>query len=68
MDRVELHRDCLVQGDLKYTSIAVEHGARIQGLLLQVDASEAPDRTDRDAQEVIRKAQGMTASDNPGAA
>jgi cytoskeletal protein CcmA (bactofilin family) len=68
MDRVELHRDCLVQGDLKYTSIAVEHGARIQGLLLQVDASEAPDRMDRDAQEVIRKAQGMTASDNPGAA
>jgi cytoskeletal protein CcmA (bactofilin family) len=59
LDRVELHAGCFVQGDLKYVSIAVEHGARVQGLLLQVDAAESLARTDRDAQEAIRKAQGL---------
>ena len=59
LDRVELHAGCMVQGDLKYASIAVEHGARVQGLLLQVEASDSPARSDRDAQEVIRKAQNM---------
>lgn len=58
LDRVELHAGCFVQGDLKYVSIAVEHGARVQGLLLQVDAADLG-RTDRDAQEAIRKAQGL---------
>ena len=41
-DRVELHTGSFVQGDLRYTSIAVEHGARVQGLLLQVDAADPP--------------------------
>lgn len=59
LDRVELHAGCFVQGDLKYVSIAVEHGARVQGLLLQVDAADSLGRTDRDAQEAIRKAQGL---------
>lgn len=58
-DRVELHAGCFVQGDLKYVSIAVEHGARIQGLLLQVDASDSLHRPDRDAEEAIRKVQAM---------
>jgi len=61
LDRVELHAGCFVQGDLKYVSIAVEHGARVQGLLLQVDAADSLARTDRDAQDAIRKAQGMGA-------
>lgn len=56
LDRVELHAGCFVQGDLKYVSIAVEHGARVQGLLLQVEASESLARTDQDAQEAIRRA------------
>ena len=64
LDRVELHSDCMVQGDLRYTSIAVEHGARVQGLLLQVDVADNVSRPDRDAQEVIRKAQTMGTSDN----
>ena len=58
-DRVELHSGCFVQGDLKYASIAVEHGARVQGLLLQVDAEGGLGRHDRDAQEAIRKAQAI---------
>ena len=65
LDRIELHAGCFVQGDLKYVSIAVEHGARVQGLLLQVDATDNLGRTDRDAQEAIRKAQGL--GESPGA-
>lgn len=58
LERVELHAGCLVQGDLKYASIAIEHGARVQGLLLQVDEPHVPEgRADKDAQEAIRRAQ-----------
>ena len=67
-DRVELHAGCFVQGDLKYVSIAVEHGARVQGLLLQVDVDDSLGRPDRDAQEAIRKAQTMGAPDASGPA
>ena len=67
-DRVELHAGCFVQGDLKYVSIAVEHGARVQGLLLQVDADDSLGRPDRDAQEAIRKAQTMGTPDASGPA
>ena len=56
-ERVELMASALVQGDIKYASMAVEHGAKLLGLLLQVDASDAPTRSDRDAQDAIRKAQ-----------
>ena len=38
-ERVELMASSLVQGDVKYGSIAVEHGARLLGLLLQVGVS-----------------------------
>lgn len=58
-DRVELHAGCFVQGDLKYVSIAVEHGARVQGLLLQVDASDTLVCNEQDAQEAIRRAQTL---------
>lgn len=63
LDRVELHAGCFVQGDLKYVSIAVEHGAQVQGLLLQVDASDSLVRTDHDAQQAIRKAQSIGAAE-----
>ena len=34
-DRVEFQKDSLVQGDVSYVSIAVEHGAKLSGLILQ---------------------------------
>ena len=56
-ERVELMASALVQGDIKYASMAVEHGAKLLGLLLQVDGADTPARSDRDAQDAIRKAQ-----------
>ena len=56
-ERVELMASALVQGDIKYASMAVEHGAKLLGLLLQVDSTDTPTRSDRDAQDAIRKAQ-----------
>lgn len=55
LDRVELHAGCLVQGDIRYGSIAIEHGARVLGLLLQVDESQAG--LEHDAHAAIQKAQ-----------
>lgn len=60
LDRVELHENSMVQGDIKYGSIAIEHGARVQGLLLQMDP-ESGGRTEADAQEAIRRAQSAGA-------
>lgn len=34
-ERVEFQKDSLVQGDVSYGSIAVEHGAKISGLIIQ---------------------------------
>jgi cytoskeletal protein CcmA (bactofilin family) len=61
-ERVELLSSALVQGDVKYGSIAVEHGARLLGLLLQVDASQPQGQTDH-AQDAIRKAQTTGAAE-----
>ena len=55
-ERVELMASALVQGDIKYASMAVEHGARLLGLMLQIEPVDVPTRSDRDAQAVIRKA------------
>jgi hypothetical protein len=44
-----------VQGDIKYGSLAVEHGARVLGLLLQID-SQIPDSSEDEVRAVIRKA------------
>ena len=57
LERVELMASALVQGDIKYASMAVEHGAKLLGLLLQVDPKDAPQNSDNDAQDAIRKAQ-----------
>ena len=59
-DRVELHAGCLVQGDIKYGSIAIEHGARVLGLLLQVD--DAQERFDHDTQAALARVQGSSQS------
>ena len=58
-ERVELHADCLVQGDIKYGSLAIEHGSKVLGLLLQVGASAPANMSDADAQNAIRKAQSV---------
>jgi cytoskeletal protein CcmA (bactofilin family) len=62
LERVELMASALVQGDIKYASMAVEHGARLLGLLLQVDSKEAPTRSDSDAKDAIRKAKNANAN------
>ena len=55
LERIELHASALVQGDIKYGSLAVEHGARVLGLLLQID-SQIPDSSEDEVRAVIRKA------------
>jgi len=61
-ERVELLASALVQGDVKYGSIAVEHGARLLGLLLQVDPSQ-PQSKQNQAQDAIRKAKTSGVAD-----
>lgn len=56
-DRVEVMASAWVQGDIKYASLAVEHGAKLLGLMIQLDATDLPARSERDAGEAIRKAQ-----------
>jgi hypothetical protein len=56
-ERVEFHKDSVVQGDISYGSIAVEHGARLLGLVIQNPSSPSIANTSSDAQNVIRKAQ-----------
>ena len=34
-ERVEFHKDSLVNGDVSYGSISVEHGARLLGMIVQ---------------------------------
>jgi cytoskeletal protein CcmA (bactofilin family) len=70
-ERVELMASALVQGDIKYTSMAVEHGARLLGLMLQCDvgdaaavsAQDAPAELAPEAQAVIRKAKKADQTD-----
>jgi len=56
-DRVEVMASALVQGDIRYASLAVEHGAKLLGLMIQVDASDLLAQSDLGAQQAIRKAQ-----------
>jgi cytoskeletal protein CcmA (bactofilin family) len=55
LERIELHASALVQGDIKYGSLAVEHGARVLGLLLQIDL-HAQENSQVEVQAAIRKA------------
>jgi cytoskeletal protein CcmA (bactofilin family) len=54
---VELSHDCLVQGDISYGSINVQHGARLQGLVIQKLPDAAPTGDTDAASVAIRKAQ-----------
>ena len=38
-ERVEFHKDAVVNGDISYGSIAVEHGARLLGMVVQNKAA-----------------------------
>ncbi len=56
-ERVEFHKDTIVQGDISYGSIAVEHGARLLGLVIQNPiSSAAASNSSTDAKNVIKKA------------
>jgi cytoskeletal protein CcmA (bactofilin family) len=57
LERVELSHDCLVQGDISYGSINVQHGARLQGLVIQKLTNAAPAGEADQASFAIRKAQ-----------
>ncbi len=57
LERVELSHDCLVQGDISYSSINVQHGARLQGLVIQKLPQAASAATAEQAILAIRKAQ-----------
>ena len=56
-ERVEFHKESIVQVDISYGSIAVEHGARLLGLVIQNPTSQASANSNADAKNVIRKAQ-----------
>ena len=55
-DRVEFQKDSLVQGDVSYGSIAVEHGAKLSGLILQ---NKTMDDSATGAQAAIQTAQSV---------
>jgi len=53
-ERVEFQKDSVVQGDVSYGSIAVEHGAKLSGLIIQ---NQAVDESASGAQAAIQSAQ-----------
>jgi cytoskeletal protein CcmA (bactofilin family) len=53
-ERVEFHKDSIVHGDISYGSIAVEHGAKLLGLVIQNSGSAT---AQTDAKTVIHNAQ-----------
>ena len=55
-DRVEFQKDSLVQGDVSYGSIAVEHGAKLSGLILQ---NQTIEDSAMGAQAAIQTAQSV---------
>jgi len=53
-ERVEFQKDSVVQGDVSYGSIAVEHGAKLSGLIIQ---NQSLDDSVSGAQAAIQSAQ-----------
>ena len=53
-ERVEFHKDSVVHGDISYGSIAVEHGARLLGLVIQ---NPTGGNASTEANSAIRQAQ-----------
>mgnify|MGYP000462552084 CR=1 FL=1 len=53
-ERVEFQKDSVVQGDVTYGSISVEHGAKLSGLIIQ---GQVLDQSATGAQAAIQSAQ-----------
>jgi cytoskeletal protein CcmA (bactofilin family) len=56
-ERVEFHKDSVIHGDISYGSIAIEHGARLLGMVVQ---NKAAAQSANRAQAVIENAQNKT--------
>jgi len=56
-ERVEFHQTAQVRGDVTYGSIGIEHGARVIGLVIQSPTASAAANSNKDAKNVIKKAQ-----------
>lgn len=61
-ERVELQAQCRVEGDIRYGSIAVEHGASLLGLLLKLDGESGASAAQH-VDAVIQRAQQPTSRD-----
>lgn len=60
-ERVEFFRDAVIQGDVTYGSIGVEHGARLLGQMIH-RPSEASTVPETQADQLIRRAQQRVSS------
>ncbi|MEY5028752.1 MAG: hypothetical protein RLZ63_1067 [Pseudomonadota bacterium] len=60
-ERVELQAQCRVEGDIRYGSIAVEHGACLLGLLLKLEEDSVAQDPQPQVDAVIQKAQNQKA-------
>ena len=56
-ERVEFHKDAVINGDISYGSIAVEHGARLLGMVVQ---NKAAAQSANRAQAAIQNAQNKS--------
>lgn len=56
-ERVEFHKDAVVNGDISYGSIAVEHGARLLGMVVQ---NKAASQSASRAEAAIQNAQNKS--------
>ncbi len=61
-ERVELQTQCRVEGDIRYGSIAVEHGACLLGLLLKLEDEHIIADPQQHADAAIQKAQKPAAN------
>ena len=57
VERVEFHKDAVVNGDISYGSIAIEHGARLLGMVVQ---NKAASQSASRAQAAIQNAQNKS--------
>ena len=55
-ERVEFQKDSVVNGDVSYGSISIEHGAKLSGLIIQ---NQTADESASGAQAAIQNAQSV---------
>jgi cytoskeletal protein CcmA (bactofilin family) len=55
-ERVEFQKDSVVNGDVSYGSISIEHGAKLSGLIIQ---NQAANESASGAQTAIQNAQSL---------